>query len=511
MNRTKKYIYNISFSAALHLASILSGFIIPRTILQSYGSEMNGIISSVNQFISYFSIVEAGLGGAAMYALYKPLANKDYPAMNGIVSAAKKLYNQTGYIFASMVLGLALLFPHFTENNSLLSYEMGLLVVVLGLKGVLEFFTLAKYRVLLDADQKTYVIAIATIVHLFTYTMIVAILAHYHTNIIVLKAVSLCSVYLRSLILMMYVKRKYPSVNYNAQPDRQSMDKRWDVLYIQLLNTVLGATPGVVIAVVIRDFKLASVYSVFYLVVAGVSGILTSFKTGLSAAFGDLIARNAEKTIKKAYTSFEYLYYALLTVACSTMLITIMPFIRIYTRGIVDTNYDIPLLGVLFTINCLQINIMTPQRMLINSAGIYREMRGQTTTEAVLAIISETVLGYFYGVSGIVTGYIIAETYRAIYLLSYIPRNITKTRVKDSVIRQAMVYMAVALNGLLLHHIPYVPTNYLTWFNYALVVACVTGIITGIMWFLFDKNTAKEIYHTFLKKRWKTSKLAEVE
>lgn len=39
----------------------------------TYGSETNGLITSLQQFIQYFTLLEAGLSGAAIFALYKPV------------------------------------------------------------------------------------------------------------------------------------------------------------------------------------------------------------------------------------------------------------------------------------------------------------------------------------------------------------------------------------------------------------------------------------------------------
>lgn len=78
MNRTKKFTLN-SFAAAINqIVIMIVGFITPRVMISTYGSEVNGLVSSLSQFISYISLVEAGIGGAAIYSLYKPLAEKNH-------------------------------------------------------------------------------------------------------------------------------------------------------------------------------------------------------------------------------------------------------------------------------------------------------------------------------------------------------------------------------------------------------------------------------------------------
>ena len=91
-SRTVESLKGTLSTIVLQLVITASGFIIPRVMLTVYGSEINGIVSSLTQFINYFTLIEAGLGGAAIYALYKPLADNDHKKINSIVAASRNLY-----------------------------------------------------------------------------------------------------------------------------------------------------------------------------------------------------------------------------------------------------------------------------------------------------------------------------------------------------------------------------------------------------------------------------------
>ena len=54
-------------------------------LLQIYGSEINGLISTLSQFVSLFLIVEGGFMTAAVVATYKPIVDKDYNKLNNIL------------------------------------------------------------------------------------------------------------------------------------------------------------------------------------------------------------------------------------------------------------------------------------------------------------------------------------------------------------------------------------------------------------------------------------------
>lgn len=499
MGRTQRFFYSTISTAFYQVIVMIAGFITPRIMLKYYGSEINGLVSSINQFIVYFNLVEAGLSGAAIYALYKPLADRDHKAINEIVSAAKRFYTQSGYIFISLTIGLAIFYPFFLKTDMLSPLSVGTLVLILGVNGALEFFTLAKYRVLLSADQRMYIISLASLVHVITNTLIVVILGTMRINIVVLRFVALLSIFLRSFILMFYVKTKYKFVNYKEKPNLQALNKRWDALYLQILGVVHKGAPVVVLTLFTRNLKLVSVYTIYNMVIASLNGILSIFKSGLSASFGDVIARGETKTLQKAYSEFEFSYYVLITIVYSIAFVTIMPFIRIYTNGITDINYDVPIVGFLFVLNGLLYNVKTPQGMLVISAGMFKETRIQTTIQGAIAVIVGAILVPYYGVVGVLMGSILSNIYRDIDLLYFIPKNLTKLPVKNTAVRLLRIAISVVLIGKPFLFINIRPNGYIEWIINATAVGIYAVTIVFLISLIFEREAMKGISSRVLR------------
>ena len=59
-SRTKKFMHNSLTTAFYQVIIMVAGFITPRVMLTCYGSEINGLVSSIQQFINFFTLVEAG-------------------------------------------------------------------------------------------------------------------------------------------------------------------------------------------------------------------------------------------------------------------------------------------------------------------------------------------------------------------------------------------------------------------------------------------------------------------
>ncbi|MDD4781185.1 MAG: hypothetical protein PHT02_11385 [Tissierellia bacterium] len=493
MSRTLKFFYNSISTAIYQIIVMIVGIITPRIMLKYYGSEINGLVSSITQFISYFALVEAGLSGAATYALYKPLANDDYLSINGIISAARKFYNQAGYTFVFLIVGFSAFYSSYVKTDLLSKLEVGLLVLILGTSGVLDFFTLSKYSVLLTADQKTYVISLSSIIYVILNTIIIVILGTKQINIVVLRLAALLSVFLRTFILMIYVKVNYKYIRYDAEPDTEALNKRWDALYLQILGVIQTGIPIVILTLVTKDLKLVSVYSIFNMIIVGINGILSIFHGGLSASFGDVIARREKSVLQKSYTEFEFSYYTLITAVYSISFITIMPFIRVYTSGINDINYDVPMIGFLFVLNGLLYNLKTPQGMLVISAGMYRETRVQSTIQGLIVVILGLVLTPSIGIYGILIASILSNIYRDIDLMFFIPRNLTELPVINSAIRILRVFMVILIICLPVKFIELNPGGYIQWIIHAIIIGIYSCIIVLIISLLFDRNALKEV------------------
>ena len=90
--RTKKAFLNMITSLLLQLVTVVSGFILPKVILGAFGSDTNGLIASVSQFIGYITLLEAGVGGVTRAALYKPLLDNDFHRISAILKATESFF-----------------------------------------------------------------------------------------------------------------------------------------------------------------------------------------------------------------------------------------------------------------------------------------------------------------------------------------------------------------------------------------------------------------------------------
>jgi predicted P-loop ATPase/GTPase len=175
-----------------------------------------------------------------------------------------------------------------------------------------------------------------------------------------------------------------------------------------------------------------------------------------------------------------------------------MPFIRIYTSGVTDINYDLPMIGFLFVLNGLLFNIKTPQGMLVISAGLFKETKFQTTIQGLIVVIVGIILAPFLGIVGVLIGSILSNIYRDIDLLFFISKNVTKLSVRKSAYRIIRIFMSIVVIWIPFLFITINSTNYLLWMANTAIVSLFASVLVMAINFIFERsdmlNIGKRIF-----------------
>ena len=149
---------NIISSVLLQIITIICGFIVPRLIIESYGSNVNGLVVSITQFLAYISLLESGVGPVVKSILYKPIVNKDKKTIEQILKASEKFFRTIAYIFIIYIIILSILLP-LTVNNEFDSSFTISLIIIISISTFAEYYFGMTYRLYLEAEQKLYIVS----------------------------------------------------------------------------------------------------------------------------------------------------------------------------------------------------------------------------------------------------------------------------------------------------------------------------------------------------------------
>lgn len=117
MSKGKKILKIFGYGVISQVITLLLGIIIPKLMIVSYGSEVNGLLSSIRQVFVYVALLEAGIGTASLQALYAPIATNDKKRTCEIMSATNRYYKRTGILYGIAVIALAIIYPIVVKSD----------------------------------------------------------------------------------------------------------------------------------------------------------------------------------------------------------------------------------------------------------------------------------------------------------------------------------------------------------------------------------------------------------
>ncbi|MEE1013321.1 MAG: sugar isomerase, partial [Clostridia bacterium] len=421
MNKAKRSLYNLVYSFLGQIITVCLGFMLPRLFVVNYGSEVNGLLNSLSQIFVYMGLFEAGIGAVSLQALYNPVATKDHERINGILAATHKYYKRTGTLYFFSLLALSLLYPLAVKSE--LSYGTVCFVILFyGMSNVILFFFQGKYKILLQAEGKNYIIInLSTIVTIGT-SIAKIVCIYLNLNIVLIMATTFAINMLQAIFIMCYIHRKYRWLHLDVIPDLQAINQKNAMLIHQLAGMIFQNT-DVLILTFVCDLKAVSVYSMYKLVVMNVSNILNLGINSVGFAFGQIYSTNKER-FKKIIDIFETYYSAVAFSVFVVVLCLYTPFMKLYTANVTDINYVDIYLPWLFVLIELLTVMRTPMLNTINYAGHFKATLSRTIIETIINLGVSLFMVFVIGIPGVLIGTITALLYRTTDIIIYTNKKI---------------------------------------------------------------------------------------
>lgn len=421
MQNRKKSQKNMLYSILGQVITISLGIILPRLYIITYGSEVNGMLSSIQQFLVYLNLFEAGVGAVTLQALYGPIARHDYDSINGVLSATNAFYRRTAKFYGIGLLLLGLLYP--LSIKTTLPYSFMIACVILsGFGNFVLYLVHAKYRLLLQADGKYYIsVNLSTAMTIIT-SFSKIILVSLGKDVVSVLTVSAVVQLIPAVFLMIYVRRNYPFLDLTVPPQYEKISQRNYMLIHQIAGMVFQNTDLLFITTMC-GLKEASVYAVYRMIISHLESILAIPINSIGFILGQTYQIDKEVYIKRI-DLFERWYSAAVFATYVVTLQLLMPFVSIYSRGVTDIQYADNTLAILFVVAAVFTAMRVPMLNTIHYAGKFKDTLPQTMLETLINLIVTTVGIIFLGIYGALIGTIVALFYRTNDVIIYSNRKL---------------------------------------------------------------------------------------
>jgi len=414
---------NLASSLVYQVVLISLSFLLPRLYLENFGSEVNGVLSTIKQIFTYMCLLEAGVGLATTQALYKRIGEKEYKSASAVLSATHSYYIKTGIIYSAIVLAIAVVYAYLIPT-SINSHVLFCIVILNAVPALFSYFVQAKYRILMEVDGRKYVINTAeTILQIASNAGKILVLLL--TDSLILIQLVYCVISLIQLgYLYFYAKRRYKWLDLKAKPDFAAISQKNSVLVHQLSGMVFNNTDVILISV-LCDFKAASIYAIYNIFFSQVQNFITNVVSSFTFALGQMFHTDRRK-FDMLYNTYETLYVMATFIIYTLMAVFLLPIIQIYTSGIDDAEYTNTFLVLLFVIMNLISNAKLPVNGIIEFSGEFEKTRSYAIWEMGINITVSITAILYMGICGAILGTIAALLYRGIVTIYYSNKKVLK-------------------------------------------------------------------------------------
>ena len=420
-SRVNKGVKNIIWGGVSQLLVLLIGLVLPRLIMMSYGSEVNGLFNSINQIFNYIALLEAGIGTATIQALYKPIVHNDRNEISSILVATRNYFRKVTGIYFAAVVAVSLIFP-FVIQSDIPKHEIIFVILLHGLSNVLTFWFTSTLRQLMVANGDSFFVNNIALITTALSAVGKIILASISANIILIQVSHLAINLIQILIYTIIFKKKYSWVSFKAEPRNSALKQRNSFVVHEISTVIFNSTDMTLLSLFV-NLAITSKYSIYNMVFGALNTLFSTIHNSISFVLGYSYVEGKEKYLKvhDAYvTYFCSISFSLISVC---YLLT-LPFISLYTSGVTDVNYYDIKLPILFSVSAMLSLSRKAESNLINIAGYAKKTIPNTIIESGINLIVSLILVNFLGIYGVLIGTIVALLYRANDMLWYANKKI---------------------------------------------------------------------------------------
>lgn len=490
-SRGEKLALNTVSSLALQVVSVICGFILPRLILETFGSDVNGLVNSITQFLGVITLLDLGVGAVVQSALYKPLADNDTNMISKIYVSANKFFRRLAEILLVYVVLLMIFYPMLV-NKSFGHMYTALLIAAICISSFAQYYFGIVNSLLLNADQRGYIQYVAQIITLILNTFACYIIIKLGASIQIVKLTTSLIFLLRPLFLVFYVKKHYSidkKITYTEEPIKQ----KWTGMAQHFASYVLNGTDNIVLTM-FSTLGNVSIYSVYNVVIIGVKNALLSVTNGFQSLIGEMLAKKETMKLNAFFGFVEWFLHTGTTLVFGCTGVLIVDFVRVYTYGINDADYIQPLFAVLITIanagHCLRL----PYNILILAAGHYKQTQSNYIIAMILNIVVSIATVKMWGLVGVAIGTLIAMAYQTVWMAKYDSKNIICWPFKNFLKQCGVDAITVIIASLATFKIPMLSVSYVSWFLLAIEAFGIWLIISIVINTIFYRERVLSIF-----------------
>ena len=494
MNRTVQSIKNARVSLFFSVLVLVLGFFSRKILIDCLGAEVLGLNTTATNLLGFLNLAELGISAAISYTLYTPLFQKDYETINEIVAVQGWLYRRIAYIVLAGGAVLMCFFPWiFAKMELPLWYAYGSFGVLL-LAAMLGYI-INYQQIVLSADQQEYKINynVQGFRALKLLMQIVGI-GYFHQGYIYWLVIELLMSVVTCLSLKKTIHRSFPWLHPDLSKGKMLsrkhsviIKKTKQLFFHKFATYVLGQTSPLIIYAFL-SLTVVAIYGNYMLLVVSTSMIVTSMVNGMNAGIGNLVAEGNKEKILSFYREYTVSRYWIASIICFCLFYLSHSFMSIW----IGKEYLLDSTSFTLLIVYAFITMTRTNDAFIAAYGLFQDIYAPAI-EAILNLGLSLLLGYYYGLPGIITGVLISLL---LVICCWKPYFLYTCGFKISIWSylfligkiMCLVIISWGISYFFLEYIDLLCENIMDWIFLSIKVLLFYGVLSLCVFQVFDKD-----------------------
>ena len=418
--RTTYTMLNAVTALVSTLVNGVFGLVVTRLVISTFGSDFNGLDSTANQIINVLLVLEGGFTLASNVALFSPVANSEFDTVNGVLRATRNKFRRIAALFLGA--GLITAFVYTLTVNSMLPRELIFTVILMAvLPQVVNLYFSITYRVLLQSQQKEYIISSFTALTFGLGHLTNMFLITHGGQMWMVRFVTMVFAFLNSLLIVTYTRKKNRFIDFAVTARPELIKGTGDVMAQKITGVVYAGWPIIFLSITPNGgTMLASVYAVYNNIFLMIKSLLNGIVDAPRLSFGQMLTEKKRDEIWQTFKEYQFVAVFCIFIAFTTVSVLIMPFVTFFTEGVQDIDYkDVVIALFMIGIGVAEM-LHIPCGHIINMSGNFRVSKRFQIIACGLLIVLMTILGLVFGVYGMLSSILFVAILLAVLEVGWI-------------------------------------------------------------------------------------------
>lgn len=332
-SRTKKSIRNTLFSISYKLFDTILAFLLRTVFIRCLSISYLGLNSLFANILTVLSLMELGVGGSIVFALYKPLAEGDQEKVASLMGLYKKVYNTIGVLV--IIVGVSLT-PFLQYIIKLPDNIDGIYIIYwLTIFNTSITYFLSYRRSLLLADQRSDINSKNLILFRVIRFILLSICLICTKNYILYLITDIVVSFASNVHISLVVRKLYPYLNSTKAIPLEKEEKQGILKYMysgiisKVGQTVVNSTDNILISAFISTV-LVGIYANYSMITMNIQVMICLLFNSLTASIGNFAVQKSGQEAEKLFKKINFANFLIGYIATICIYCLISPFVSIW-------------------------------------------------------------------------------------------------------------------------------------------------------------------------------------